>query len=322
MPTTPPRPLAVLGDSDSAGYQDRISLPDASARGGEFRGRTLQWTEILAQLRSDVLDLGPRAEVGEDGALDLITSGIVGQAARAHKHDHLHNFALSGWGCDSLLDSHRAQVPALIELLEADPPRWARGAAVIRIGVNDFGQRESLHALAADPSDADANARIDACVDAIGRSLAALRAASPGLLVVLVGIFDNSHWAPLQNQFQSPTDLVNIGHALDHFDNALRALAAADSRAVFFDERAWFAGHFGGRGTRGRPAYRSLRIGKTRVRNSQGDAPRNAIVADGHAGTAWNALWASALLETLARELPEPRLRPLEPAEIEALLAP
>jgi hypothetical protein len=322
MPSALPRPLAVLGDSDSAGYQDRISLPDEAARGGDYRERTLQWTEVLAKLRGDVLDLGPRVETGGEGALDATWSKINGRSPRTHKLDHLHNFALSGWGCDSLLDSHRAQVTAFVELIEADPERWARGAVVIRIGVNDFGQREALHALAADPADVEVNARIDGCIDAIGRSLAALREAAPELLVVLVGIFDNSHWVPLQNQFQSRAELDNIGQALDRFDTALRAMADADSRAVFFDERAWFATHFGGRSARGRPAYRSVRIGKARLRNSQGDAPGNAIVADGHAGTGWNALWASDLVAVIARELPEPALRTLQPEEIQDLLRP
>jgi hypothetical protein len=314
------RPLAVLGDSDSAGYQDRVGLTDPAARGGAHRALTLQWTEVLDRLRGDWLDLGPRVEVGEESALGAALSGLVGRAPRAHKHDNLYNFAQSGWGCASLLDGHRAQVPALLEQIAQAPSRWARGAVVIRIGVNDFGQRDSLQALALDPHQEALIARIDACVDAIRRSRATLHAAQPELLVVLVGVFDNTHWVPLQEQFGSREQLDNISLALDRFDAGLRRLADEHSRTVFFDDRAWFARHFGSRDAHGRPAYRDLRFGSAVVRNAQGDAPSHAVVADGHAGTGWNALWASALIELLAEALPEPALRPLGEDEIERLL--
>jgi len=45
--------LAVLGDSGSHSYQDSLSFPPGSAdRGGAFRARTFQWTEVLARLRA------------------------------------------------------------------------------------------------------------------------------------------------------------------------------------------------------------------------------------------------------------------------------
>src|SRR3954468_5096731 len=52
-------PVAVLGDSDSHSYQDRISFRRGNGeRGAEYREITLQWTEVLARLHGDALDFG------------------------------------------------------------------------------------------------------------------------------------------------------------------------------------------------------------------------------------------------------------------------
>ena len=58
-------PLAVVGDSDSHSYQDRLSFPEGTAkRGGRYRQTTLQWDEVLARLRGGQLDLGAWGEYG------------------------------------------------------------------------------------------------------------------------------------------------------------------------------------------------------------------------------------------------------------------
>lgn len=51
--------LAVLGDSSSHSYQDSKSFPlGSTSRGGAFRARTFQWTEVLARLRGNELNPG------------------------------------------------------------------------------------------------------------------------------------------------------------------------------------------------------------------------------------------------------------------------
>lgn len=50
----------------------------------------------------------------------------------------------------------------------------------------------------------------------------------------------------------------------------------------------------------GRPAYRdAVPADGILVALSEGDAPSNAVLADGHAGLAWNAMWAASLLEAI-----------------------
>ena len=50
------------------------------------------------------------------------------------------------------------------------------------------------------------------------------------------------------------------------------------------------------------------------VRNTVGDEPRNAVIADGHAGLVWNVLWAQSLvahLLNLGTSFDYPESRPL-----------
>lgn len=297
-PPASSRPLAVLGDSDSAGYQDRIGLPDPSLRGGPERARSLQWTEILARLRGERLDLGPRTEVG-GGRIYALMRGLRGRPGRARKFDHLHNFAASGWGCDSLLDTRRAQVPALLEMIERAPERWRHGVVVIRIGVNDFGQPAALQRLAQDADDPQTQGAISACLAAIERSVERLHARLPTLQIVLVGIFDNRHLPGQHARWQSERESTRVVRALDRFDQGLRTLSAQRPQLLFLDERALFARLFGDRDAQGRPHYRPLRIGDFELRLSQGDTPEHFLLQDGHGGTLWNALWLNALLALL-----------------------
>jgi len=153
-----------------------------------------------------------------------------------------------------------------------------------------------------------------------GESVALIRAASLRVGIVLVGIFDNAHWTRNISAWHSRRELDNIAGVLDTFDGALREIAARDPRIVFFDDRAWFARYWGGRDENGLPAYRSVRIGNVEVAHSEGDEPRHAVVADGHAGAVWNALWARDFV-TLVNERFRLGLRPIEDAEIRQLLA-
>jgi hypothetical protein len=102
----------------------------------------------------------------------------------------------------------------------------------------------------------------------------------------------------------------------------LGALAAADSRAVFFSDRQWFRTVWPSADEQDGAASGALDLGgPVRVVNDTGDHPRFATLADGHAGTVQNGLWARALV-SLLRERFALRLRPIEPAEIASLADP
>jgi len=295
-------PLAVLGDSDSHSYQDTISFPESTpARGGRFRSITLQWTEVLARMRDKHLDLG---QWGTWGLPDLVprAAGLLGiNVRKPRKRDYRYNFAVSGATCDDFFCGW-CEVDNLLNIVREDTKIWQQGIVIIRIGVNSFATSASLDQLARDPSAPDGVAAIDGCVLAIRETVARIHAVQASMRVVLVGIFDESHWTKYLDRWQSAAEIANIGKGLDRFDQALRSIASADPRIAFFDDRAWFHGYWGGRDARGVPAYRTVTVGGMRVTNTSGDDPGNAVLADGHAGLVWNALWAQAMVDLLNAE--------------------
>lgn len=312
-------PLAVLGDSDSHSYQDTISFPESTPlRGGTFRPITLQWTEVLARLRGERIDLG---RWGMWGQPDLVPRAIALfgiKVRKPRKRDYRFNFAVSGATCGDLLGGWR-EADSLLDVIHEDMDRWRQGIVVVRIGVNSFATAASLDKLARDPSAPDVIAMIDACVSDIRTTVARIHALQPHLRIVLVGIFDEAHWTKYLDRWQTAAEIANIDAGLDAFDDALRSIASHDPRIAFFDDRAWFQRLWGGRDAQGVPAYRALSIAGMRVTNTSGDDPGNAVLADGHAGLVWNTLWAKALVELLNTEF-DVGLEPLTDAEIAAFI--
>lgn len=309
-------PMAVLGNSDSHAYQDRIAFPPGSPdRGGSRREATLQWTEILGRLRGDELDPGPWGEWGTRGRLAQLR-GWLGLPARApRKEDYAYNFAWSGAGCGDLLSGRARQVPPLLDAIAADPARWAQGIVVIRIGINDLGTAGPMEDFAREGPSPAQRRRVAACTEAIAAAVARILGARPEIRIVLVGILDNADWGRFHGRWQSVQALANIAAVLDEYDAALRAIAAARPNVRFFDDRAFFRSRWGGRDAAGRPAYREVSLGPLRITNSLGDAPPHGFLADGHAGTVWNALWAQAFVALLRKDFGMP-VRPIEDREL------
>lgn len=296
--------VAVLGDSDSHGFQDRVSFPsDGPARGGKWQAVTLQWTEILAQQRNAWLDFGPREHVGVAQRLARV-AGWVGSSQRTpHKLDHLYNFAVSGALCSDLNDGRWKESQHLSALIAQEPSAWDDAVVVIRIGINELGIKTTLDAMANNPAQASLTTMIDRCSSEVIRAVTQLRQANAHLRFVLVGIYNNAHWARFLDHWRDPRQLRNIDRGLDRFDDALRALADRDPRIAFFDDRRLFESLMGGRDSLGRPAYRALRLGTGfTLTNTIGDAPHHFTLGDGHNGTVWNGLWANHLLALLERE--------------------
>ena len=295
------RPLAVLGDSDSQGYQDRLWMPEG--RGGPWAERTFQWTEWLARWRSAEWDLGP---VGIWGDRKWLARGLdlLGLASRApRKLDNRHNFAIAGEGCRSLTEGIYRQAPRLADLMDEQRERWRSGLVVIRIGVVDFGYADSLDALAHRPDDPGVRARMDRCLAHISAAVTLLQQRHPDTHLLLIGIFNNAHWTAYLDRWQDPAQLRRIDQGLDHFDQGLQAIVERDSKHLsFYSDRAAFRTLWGDRDDQGRPAYRTLSFGPVKVQMSQGDAPGHAILADGHVGSLWNLAWAQGLLGHVHRQ--------------------
>ena len=301
-------PLAVIGDSDSQGFHD-VHDPHAPAvpRGGSYADTTFQWTEALAKMRGDQLDLGEWGMHGMRGrvAAAIEWFGLAGTAeswgweVRApKKRDHLYNFAYSGDGCRDLFGGWSRQVPRLVRLMDVDAARWRNGIVVIKIGGNDFANDiPHLDLLAHDPQAPAIRAKMDACLSEVRKAVARIHQTHPQTRIVLGGVFNNVNWEPMHGQWHSPVQLANISKGLDYYDDALLAMVKSDRRLAFFSDRQWFEALWGSRGSDGRPDYRVYRLGPDiEVANNGGDAPSHATLADGHAGLVWNAKWAQALV--------------------------
>lgn len=294
--------FGVLGDSDSHAYHDGLNFDGKpEARGGALRLRTWQWTEVLAHLRPDQLDLGPWGTWGTRFRRLSMVRDAVGLDGRfPAKEDSRYNQAYSGAVCENLNAPQADQTGHLLTAMHGAPERWKDGVVLIRIGVNDFGGAEGLEALSQNPDAPGPVASIDACLHEIRTAVARLRRPYPGLRLVLVGMFNNAEWAPLHSRWRSPQAMANIQNGLARFDRGLRSIAKGDPRMMFFDDQAWFTALWGSRLPSGTGAYKVLRFGPHfEVSNTSGDAPQHATLADGHAGTVWNALWAQALVSQL-----------------------
>lgn len=303
MADDPRIPLAVLGDSDAHSYHDDILLSDPRLRGGEFRATTFQWTEILGRLRVQEIDLGEWDAWGMSRTLATVLEQ-VGIAARApRKRDYRYNFALSGAVCEDLLEGSERQVERLLHLMEAAPDRWERGVVVIRIGINSIGNKGDLDRYALNGLDAENRNRIEACTGTIKRSMAMIRERFSHTAIILVGMSDDTNLPDNFADWQDAASIRNIEHVLAWYEDSLEALCAADPRAAFTSDRLWFKSVWGARREDGGNEYREVSFGGTAaVANTVGDHPRNVTLADGHAGTISNALWATGLVELLDRQ--------------------
>lgn len=293
-------PLAVLGDSNSHSYQDRVAFPPgASARGGVFRPRTFNWTEVLARLRPDELDSGPWLAWGSAGVLASGREALGLSGGRApRKEDYLYNFANSGAVCSNLMGGRFRQAPRLVALMDKEPERWKRGVVVIRIGLNDWASLLDVQARTPDAPQLAAVTR--ACVDPLRAAMTLIHASHPATKILLVGIANEADGAAQRDQWVSAVERGNIQTALAGFNGALRTLAQDTPHTAFFDDEAWFRQRWGTRGGDREPAFKTVTIGKDFVvTNSNGDEPHNALLADDHAGLVFNALWAQSLVARL-----------------------
>jgi hypothetical protein len=313
-------PFGILGDSDSHSYQDTIRFSDPALRGGVYRPTTFQWGEVLFRLRSHETDPGEWGTWGSRAKIAALASAFGLEGRLPKKRDFRYNFAVSGSGCSDLLEGSQSQTQRLLYLMRKEPLRWQNGVIVIRIGVNSFAHTRHLDELATNGFTIASRASVMKCVDYIQRSVREIRMDFPTTRIVLVGIFDNSNWAPNLAKWQSPHQLATIREALDLFDNELRTIVQHNSYMAFFDDRAWFLKYWGGRDRMGHPAYRTVSLsGGFPVTNSQGDHPKNAVVADGHAGTIWNGLWARSLVELINQKFGM-NITPINEAEISRLI--
>jgi hypothetical protein len=315
-------PLAVLGDSSSQSYHDTVWFPMQNGeRGGAHRLQTFQWTEVLARLRGEELDLGPWVQWGWPGPIARGREwlGLAGGRSPP-KQDYLYNFANSGAACRNLMRGRFRQAPRLVALMNQTPEQWQRGVVVIRIGINDWSALIDLQAR--DPMAARLHATAAYCKGEIAAAMALIRASHPSTRILVVGIGNEADDPSNLESYQTEVQTRNLRAAVANFNDALRNLVSGDPRLAYFDDFGWFERLWGSRTADGKPAFRAVEIGTTlRVTYTAGDDPRNALLKDLHPGLAWNTLWAQSLVQRL-NEVFGLGVTPISDEEVERFLAP
>ena len=308
--------LAGMGDSNTHSFQDSISLSAArNERGGPLRARTFQWGEVIARLRPNEVDQGPWGAWGVSGAklaaLDLF--GLpVGRAPR--KEDYFYNFANNGAPCKYLMETRQRQAPRLVALMDRSPERWVQGVVVIRMGIGEMAG--VLDHVAKDPAAPELRAAIQACTGTLARTVDLIHRSHPSTHIVLVSPFNDTHDAANLDRWQSAVEVANIEQAYAAWDAALQRIVAASPQTVsVFNDRAWFASQWGGRGPQGKPDYRTVTVGKLNVTHSLGNEPTHSMLADDHNGLVWNVLWAQAMTRHL-HDVAKLPVTPITDAEV------
>ena len=313
--------LAVLGDSGGHSYQDRLVFVAPNERGGVFRPLTLQWTEALARLRPDEIDLGPWVRWGSRNRVARLRElvGLNGHRV-PRKEDYLYNFAVTGAACEHLMGNRIRQAPRLVALMNKQPERWRGGVVVIRIGSNDFTPHVDL--AAKDPSAPALRAVAEHCAREIGRAVALIHGAHPAARIVLVGLSGEADDPLYVDRWQTAEETANFRAALALVNGAIRGIGAGDPRIAFADFGAWLAALTGTRTPAGKPDYRTIAIGpRIRVTHSVGDDPHNSTLSDDHSGVAINTLWARSLVQQLIVDFGLP-LTPIGDEEVVRFLEP
>jgi hypothetical protein len=202
--------FAVLGDSDSQSFHDTLELADPGRRGGSYRATTWQWTEVLARLRGDQIDLRRMGRLGNRRVSRLFRRSFWFLARTPRKDDYRYNFAVSGASCSQLMGHPLRQAIRLVDLMNTEPQAWRGGIVLIRIGVNDVGGHDVLDELSRDPTASRPAALINACIGAIGEAVALIRKQHPDTYVVLVGVLSNADWSVEFDNWQSAREIANI----------------------------------------------------------------------------------------------------------------
>lgn len=308
--------VAVLGDSDSHHYADpHFPLQ----RGGAYHDAAWNWAEIWAMTRAHEVDLGPMVDSGHRRSVAAVMDRLTRPTRVPRKLDFAYNYTRSGLRCRSLLDAWPEQTRWLLTRLRQTPTAWRDGLVIIRIGVNDFGQRPDHRRFALTGYDEHARTLIEACLDAHRRTLAAIRAVSD-VHVALIGIAHDYNRPTTYEDWPEVADVRRIADVLGRFDAGLRRLASTDARVAFIDDVGWFRARLGDR-TDGTLRDRFELVPGMEIWNRLGDRPDHLVLADDHAGTVAGGLFLTHLINGLNAAF-DWQLTALSDSEIAALVAP
>lgn len=292
-------PIAVLGDSDSHSYRDKYVGP---LRGGKYHDYTFNWIELWAKLSGDEISPGRWIVTGSPYRGERVKNALGIKNRSPQKLDYEFNYALSGLRCNSLLGSWPYQGEQLINELRSNPEFWAKGLVIIRIGINDFGNRDEILRWAKIGLNDKSSEIISNCVDSITKISDSISSQSPNTKIAILGMTRGYNFADECCQNLEKPEIENIEQVLSLFDNNLKKYASNLSNIAFIDDHFWFNNIFGSQEL-GNLKPKIDYVGSTELINSSGDHPKNMLLADHHTGTLYNGLWLIQLISELNRQL-------------------
>lgn len=208
------------------------------------------------------------------------------------------------------------------------------GASVIHLHVRDEAGRHSLDAqryraaIEAIRQAVGERLLVQVTTEAVGmysppEQISLIHASHPSTRILLVGLRTGADDPNNFDRYRSSIAMDNIKKALAGANAELRKIALADPQRIgFLDVEAWFVQRWGERGPNGDPTYKTVTIAPNlRVTNTAGDEPNNAVLNDGHAGVAANAMRAQALVAQLREDFGL-TLTPVSDEDVTHFLAP
>lgn len=292
-------PVAVLGDSDSHSYRDSY---DNLSRGGNYQTRTFNWLELWARLSADEIYPGATGVWGSHYRIARIKNLFMLKSRSPKKLDYEYNYAVSGLGCQSLLDDWPYQGKWLLNELKSNPEYWRNGLVIIKIGINNIGKNTDLLNWKNTGLDAEAASAVTGCVDAITKMSDRIIAQQPGIKVAISGITRNYNFIDEWHTPLNPEDIQNIESVLSEFDSRLQRYASGSTMIAYIDDHYWFNQTFGSKESGDLKSKIHFTEGIDLI-NASGDEPINMLLQDHHTGTLYNALWITHLITEINQQL-------------------
>ena len=290
--------VAVLGDSDSHSYRDTY---DNKLRGGIYNKNTYNWFELWNLLSKKEINSGEWGAWGNHYRITKIKHRLGIKSRSPRKLDYKYNYSLSGLKCDSLFDTWPYQGQWLLEEIRSNPVRWSKGLVIIRIGINDIGNKNEVTKWAKTGLDEIAQNKVTECVNAITTSAQKLKNESRTIKIALIGVTRSYNFSGYCCQNLTREEINNIENVLQEFDKKLIKFSGLSENISYIDDHYWFNNLFGSQENQN--LLEKINYdGTIDLYNKSGDFPNNILLSDDHTGTLYNGLWVNHLISVLNKD--------------------
>lgn len=292
-------PVAVLGDSDSHSYRDSY---DNKSRGGDYHAYSFNWLELWAHLSEYEIYPGQWGVWGNNYRIARIKNIFLLKSRSPKKLDYEYNYAVSGLGCQSLLDEWPYQGKWLLNEIKSNPEYWANGLVIIKIGFNDIGKNNDLNKWKKTGLDQKASILVSSCTNSIIKTSNLILSELPGIRVAITGIARNYNFMDEWDEKLNRNSITNIESVLSEYDSRLLKYANNTTRVAYIDDHYWFNDIFGSQESSNLKSQVEFFEGVNLI-NASGDEPINILLHDHHTGSLYNGLWLTHMISEINQQV-------------------